>query len=195
MIKKIFALIGIATLVVGTYFFIAMDNKRAEESKIYKNLNLNNIKFQSTKGKEAISKCISKEYGINLGIIQSIVELSDQAAIKYKTDYLLILAIIAIESRFHPLLQSEAGALGLMQIMPKIHSSKLEPHGGANATFDPRVNIDIGTSILTTFIKQTGSMERGLAKYVGAGSDLNHIYITQVLSEYKKNQDCILYAN
>lgn len=191
MLKKAF-FISTALGTLGLlYFLAANDQQEVKQSTILKSLNLNEIQYQATREKEAISKCISNEFGINLNVIRSIVELTEQAAKKYQTDHLLILAIIGIESRFHPLLQSEAGALGLMQIMPNIHSAKLEPHGGRDAALDPRVNIDLGTSILTTFINRTGTIENGLAKYVGAGNNTNHIYVKQVLDAYKNNQSCV----
>lgn len=191
MIKKIFLLVATACFLGWLYFLLSTNQPQSEQSKIYKNLNLSSVKYQKTKEKEAISKCISTEFRINLDVIRSIVELTDLAAKKYGTDYLLVLAIISIESRFHPLLQSEAGALGLMQVMPDVHIAKLEPYGGKDAALDPRVNIDLGTSILTTFISRTGTVEKGLAKFVGAGNDTNHIYVTQVLDVYKKNQACV----
>lgn len=191
MTKKAFLIsIALSTLVL-LYLLIAPDQKETQQTTTLKNLNFNDVQYQFTSEKEAISKCISIEFEMNLNIIRSIVELTEQAAKKYKTDYLLILAIIAVESRFHPLLQSEAGALGLMQIMPNIHSARLEPHGGRDAALDPKVNIDLGTYILTTFISMTGSVEKALAKYVGAGNNIDHIYVKQVLDTYKKNQSCV----
>jgi hypothetical protein len=43
----------------------------------------------------------------------------------------LILAVMAIESSFHPYIQSPAGAQGLMQVMTDIHVKKYEKYGGS----------------------------------------------------------------
>src|SRR6185295_3256032 len=64
-----------------------------------------------------------------------------RAAQEVGLDPLLVLAMISIESSFNPAAESTMGAKGLMQIIPRFHVAKLEPHGGVEAVLDPESNI------------------------------------------------------
>jgi soluble lytic murein transglycosylase-like protein len=79
----------------------------------------------------------------------------------------LLLAVAAVESRFHPYVQSSAGAQGLMQIMTRVHRARLDAEGGAHAVFDPLVSLRVGAKILHDCVKLTGSTEEGLRFYLG----------------------------
>ena len=79
----------------------------------------------------------------------------------------LLLAVAAVESRFHPYVQSPAGAQGLMQIMTRVHRARLDAEGGAHAVFDPLVSLRVGAKILHDCVKLTGSTEEGLRFYLG----------------------------
>lgn len=79
----------------------------------------------------------------------------------------LLLAVAAVESRFHPYVQSSAGAQGLMQIMTRVHRARLDAEGGEHAVFDPIVSLRVGAKILHDCVKLTGSTEEGLRFYLG----------------------------
>jgi len=79
----------------------------------------------------------------------------------------LLLAVAAVESRFHPYVQSAAGAQGLMQIMTRVHRARLDAEGGAHAVFDPLVSLRVGAKILHDCVKLTGSLDEGLRFYFG----------------------------
>jgi soluble lytic murein transglycosylase-like protein len=99
----------------------------------------------------------------------------------------LLLAVMAIESSFHPYVQSQAGAQGLMQVMTDIHAKKYEKYGGKLAAFDPLTNLRVGTKVLQEYIKQKGSIEEGLLFYLGGDalqSDTG--YVAKVLAEQAK---------
>jgi soluble lytic murein transglycosylase-like protein len=94
---------------------------------------------------------------------------------------------MAIESSFHPYVQSQAGAQGLMQVMTDIHAKKYEKYGGKLAAFDPLTNLRVGTKVLQEYIKQKGSIEEGLLFYLGGDalqSDTG--YVAKVLAEQAK---------
>jgi soluble lytic murein transglycosylase-like protein len=133
-----------------------------------------------------LAKYISKEFEISIKLAIEIIKSAELEGEKNGIDKYLILAVIAVESRFHPYLESKAGALGLMQIMPNIHKAKIEKQGNIYSVFEIKSNISIGTEILKEFIKMTGNIESGLAKYVGAGNDINHVYVQDVLSWHDK---------
>ena len=80
----------------------------------------------------------------------------------------LILGVMAIESNFHPYIQSKVGAQGLMQVMPKVHAQRYEEFGGKLAAFDPITNLRVGVSVLVDSIKlRGGNVDDGLRFYLG----------------------------
>ncbi len=98
-------------------------------------------------------------------------------------DPLLILAVISVESRFNPIAESNMGAKGLMQVIPKFHYEKLAEHGGADAVLDPRTNMLVGAQILKEYIVRAGSLEAGLQMYNGASEDPTQGYAQKVIAE------------
>lgn len=95
-------------------------------------------------------------------------------------DPLLLLAVMAVESRFDPLAHSSAGAQGIMQIMTRVHAAKFEAAGGLQAAFYPEVNIQIGTQILQDCLKRGKSLRNGLQLYNGSWHS-GYRYSTKVL--------------
>ncbi len=97
----------------------------------------------------------------------------------------LLLAVMAIESSFHPYIQSQAGAQGLMQVMTEIHIKKYEKYGGKLTAFDPLTNMRVGTQVLQEYIRMKGGVvEDGLLFYLGGDalqSDTG--YVAKVLAE------------
>jgi soluble lytic murein transglycosylase-like protein len=109
---------------------------------------------------------------------------------KLELDPLLILAVAAIESGFNPFAESAGGAQGLMQVMSKVHREKFREHGGPRAALDPVANIRVGSAILNDYVKQAGSVEAGLKRYVGAAAFATDSgYGTRVLAEYRRLQE------
>ncbi len=98
-------------------------------------------------------------------------------------DPLLILAVISVESRFNPIAESDKGAKGLMQVIPKWHYEKLAEHGGADAVLDPRTNMLVGAQILKEYIVRAGNLEAGLQMYNGASDDPTQGYAQKVIAE------------
>lgn len=143
----------------------------------------------STQQKWVIS-WLAKRYRVAGDAIHLLVSTSYQAAKELKLDPLLILSVIAIESRFNPLSESPVGAQGLMQVMSKIHQDKFQKHGGIEAALDPVTNIQVGSRILKEYVAEGGSVEAGLKKYVGAAeSATDSGYGRKVLSEYRYLQE------
>lgn len=133
---------------------------------------------------------LSKRYRVAGDAIHKLVLTSYQVAHDLKLDPLLILSVIAIESRFNPLSESPVGAQGLMQVMSKIHHAKFQKHGGISAALNPVANIKVGSRILKEYVVQGGSVEAGLKKYVGAANFTTDFgYGNKVLSEYSYLQE------
>lgn len=83
------------------------------------------------------------------------------AAAKYALDAALIRAVINAESAFDPLAVSDAGAMGLMQLMPSL-AAELE----VTDPFDPRQNIFAGSRYLKQLLDAyDGDVSLALASY------------------------------
>jgi hypothetical protein len=115
--------------------------------------------------------------------LSAIVVEAFELGSKKGLDPALILAVAANESRFNPLAQSPVGAQGLMQVLTRVHIDKFEDHGGTDGAFDPLINLRVGSKILQDSIRQAGSVEGGLRRYVGAVKTDGRGYIHKVVAE------------
>ncbi|WP_019140527.1 transglycosylase SLT domain-containing protein [Noviherbaspirillum massiliense] len=134
-----------------------------------------------------VTSWLSKRYRVATDATNMLVSAAYLTAKEIKLDPLLILSVIAIESRFNPFAESPVGAQGLMQVMSKVHRDKFEDLGGVKAALNPVANIKVGALILKEYVERGGSVEAGLKLYVGAGA-LEHDsgYGAKVLAEYSK---------
>jgi soluble lytic murein transglycosylase-like protein len=131
----------------------------------------------------ALSRYLSRRFLIAREATARMVGAAYSAAHEVGLDPLLLLAVIAVESRFNPIAESVMGAKGLMQIIPKYHRAKLVDLGGEAALWDPEANIRLGALILQEYVYRTGTLEAGLQYYNGAFSDARAHYAQKVLSE------------
>ena len=130
---------------------------------------------------------LAKRYRVANDAANMLVSAAYMTAMETKLDPLLILSVIAIESRFNPFAESPMGAQGLMQVMSKVHKDKFEDHGGVKAALNPVANIKVGSKILKEYVRRGGSVEAGLKSYVGAALHENDGgYGNKVLAEYRK---------
>ena len=118
----------------------------------------------------AVAGWLSRRYHVAPEPVSRLVQEAWSVGSKAGLDPTLILAIMAIESRFNPFAQSAVGAQGLMQVMTKIHNDKYEAFGGNLAAFDPVTNLRVGVQVLKECIFRAGSLEAGLRSYVGAAN-------------------------
>lgn len=110
----------------------------------------------------------------------------------------LVLAVIEVESRFHPFAASDAGALGLMQVMPATGEALARELGidwrGERTLFDPIANLRIGLAYLEQMRDRFGDLPTALAAYnrgpaaiggrVRRGAPIPEGYARRVLSAY-----------
>ena len=134
----------------------------------------------------AIADYLSRRFQVAAGPTAVVVKDAYEAAADTGVDPLLILAVIAIESRFHPYAESAAGAKGLMQIIPRYHLEKLAPLGGEPAVLDPEVNIQVGARILEEYVRRAGNVRDGLQMYNGSRGDESYTYANKVLREKQR---------
>ncbi|OWT75338.1 MULTISPECIES: lytic transglycosylase domain-containing protein [unclassified Achromobacter] len=135
---------------------------------------------------EALRNYISRKYKVAYDATGVLVNTSYRVGRELKVDPLLLLAVIAIESRYNPFAESSVGAQGLMQVMTSVHRSKFDTLGSKNGALDPVANIRVGAGILKDCIDRRGSVSGGLACYVGASGPNDGGYGDKVLAERRR---------
>jgi soluble lytic murein transglycosylase-like protein len=134
----------------------------------------------------ALGGFVARKYRVSQDMAYDLVRLAHGVGHQIGLDPLLIIAVIAIESRFNPIAESMAGAKGLMQIIPKYHTGKFEEYGGEKAVFDPEANVKVGARILKEYIRLTGNVGIALQMYAGALGDGEDEYTTKVMNEQQR---------
>jgi soluble lytic murein transglycosylase-like protein len=132
---------------------------------------------------QAVAEFIAKRYRVAEDAAGEFVAVAYRAGAQFSLDPLLILAVMAIESRYNPVAESVMGARGLMQVIPKYHPEKLEPHGGEQALLEPQVNILVGAQILREYQRRFGDTEAALQMYNGAFDEPTSQYANKVFAE------------
>lgn len=129
---------------------------------------------------------LSRRYRVAQDATEQLVGTAYQAGVRTGVDPLLILAVIAVESRFNPIAESVVGAKGLMQVIPRYHQDKLDALGGEESVFDPMTNIMVGARILKEAVRRGGGLMPGLQLYNGAFADDSQQYAQKVMAEKQR---------
>lgn len=96
----------------------------------------------------------------------ALLELIHEEATRAQVSPELVLAIINVESNFNRFAVSEAGAQGLMQIMPFWLKLSGQPHGNL---FHEITNLRLGCTILKYYLTRShGDIREALQRYNGA---------------------------
>lgn len=138
------------------------------------------------KSQAQVADWLSRKYSVAQEPLSALVSEAYAVGKKVSIDPTLILAVMAIESRFNPFAASSVGAHGLMQVMTRVHTEKYEGFGGTMAAFDPVTNLKVGVQVLQDTIRRAGSVEGGLRLYVGAVNNDGSDYVDKVLSEHDR---------
>lgn len=141
------------------------------DDKLIENKARWNNSLESTSNQEKIANFYAEKYGMDARQILQIVNLANQAGKEANINPILIIAIISHESNFQPSARNKSGAEGLMQVMTNVHKQKFKMFGGTHTTFDPAVNIRVGTLILKQCIAIKKSLRGGLRYYAGAANE------------------------
>jgi soluble lytic murein transglycosylase len=90
-------------------------------------------------------------------------------AANYDLDPALLAAVVYVESRFDPNARSEAGAVGLMQLLPETAKGIAQRTGGTRFVvadlLDPELNVRYGAWYLHTLRDRYRRLELALAAY------------------------------
>ena len=140
---------------------------------------------------QALIDHVSRRFLVAAAVTERMVAAAHRAADEVGLDPLLVLAVIAIESRFNPIAESGMGAKGLMQIIPRFHLDKLRAAGGEDAVFDPESNILVGARILQEYVHRHGTLVAGLQQYNGASRDSSAYYAQRVMAERERLEQVV----
>ncbi len=138
------------------------------------------------KDQAQVANWISRKYRVAPEPVGELVAEAFAIGRRIKLDPTLILAVVAIESRFNPFAQSPVGAQGLMQVLTRVHSDKYEDFGGKQAAFEPLANLRVGIKVLQDCIRDAGTIEGGLRRYVGAVDSDASDYVAKVMAEQQR---------
>jgi soluble lytic murein transglycosylase-like protein len=139
---------------------------------------------------EAVSGEVARRYRISQDATRELVAAAYGEGLRIGLDPLLIVAVMAVESRFNPIAQSVGGAIGLMQVIPRYHPDQVD-RASSESVLDPRTNIGLGARVLKEYIRQGGTEVAGLQRYNGASADTSNGYANKVLGERQRLLDAL----
>lgn len=137
-----------------------------------------------------LADIVAKRYRVANDATRGLVAIAYQEARRNRLDPLLVLAVIAVESRFNPIAESGGGALGLMQIVPKYHVQTVDETTRASM-LDPKHNIGLGARVLKQYVKAGGTEIAGLQLYNGTADDVTNAYANRVMAEKQGLEDLL----
>ncbi|HAT31234.1 MAG TPA: hypothetical protein DCW29_10400 [Janthinobacterium sp.] len=145
--------------------------------------------IQVSVAQATMAQWLGNKYRVSPSAIAALIVEADKLSKQYRLSPNLIIAVMAIESNFHPYIQSEAGAQGLMQVMPLIHAKRYEKFGGKSSFIDPFVSLKVGAEILRDCTKLKGGSETEALRFYFGGGASSDLYIDKVRTEqHRLNQ-------
>lgn len=149
------------------------------------NLADSNTKLKKLKKMQKLATYISTTYDVPLINAEKIVYYTFVEAIKKNLEPLLILSLIDVESTFKTNITSRAGAVGLTQVMPRIHREKVVALRKENMDIlSITGNIKVGTQILKEYVDLAGgNLKKALQMYNGSSKDGSYKYSKKILAK------------
>lgn len=136
---------------------------------------------------DATADIISKEGNLPISVAKKYAMWIYEAGAKHNVDPVLILSVMAVESKFNYRAISPTGPVGLLQVAYHWHKEKTSKA----ALFDPKNNIDVGTQILKEYSNRSSTETETLLRYNGS---LGHppVYALKVLSKKRSYENEIM---
>ena len=121
-------------------------------------------------------------------LIEEVTPIIVEEAQKHNLEPELVAAVIQVESSWYPKAESEAGACGLMQVIPKWNPKPDGTIYTCEELKDPRTNIKAGAAALRRWLNRaSGDMHLALCAY-NAGNicfkKLRTNYVDRVMNVY-----------
>lgn len=168
IIISVMSLICIIVYIAG----ISVGENKVKETIVEKVVEKEVIKYVEQ------SKTLTKDFLVHLNsdldprMADVIAEEIDKASKKYRLPRKLICAIMRQESKIDPFAKSHVGAVGLMQVMPKIHKEKYE---GRNL-WHISTNVDVGCEIFREYLdKEKGNMDKAFHRYLSKNASKKEV--------------------
>ena len=139
---------------------------------------------------DALAASLAKRYRVSIDATRGLIATAYREGRRIGLDPLLIIAVIAIESRFNPIAESDMGAQGLMQVIPRFHKEHLDSPA-SESVLDPHANIRLGARVLKDYIRSGGTEVAGLQRYNGSTGDGSNAYAAKVLGEKQRLQEAV----
>ena len=137
---------------------------------------------------ETLARVVGAKYRVSHNLTREFLGAAYREAKRNRLDPMLVVAVMAVESGFNPAAQSEAGAVGLMQVIPRYHPEKFSTERG-ESVLDPSTNIRVGSEALRQYIARGGTEAAGLRLYNGAPGDNG--YVAKVTAERQSLQEAM----
>jgi soluble lytic murein transglycosylase-like protein len=139
---------------------------------------------------DALVAMLARKYRVSQDATRELVDTAYREGGRNGIDPLLIIAVIGVESGFNPIAQSDGGAMGLMQVIPRYHEDKFDTANG-ESMLNPRTNIHVGARVLREYIHRGGTETVGLQLYNGSIDDESNSYAHKVLVEKQRLQSTL----
>lgn len=112
-------------------------------------------------------------------------------SVKYGVPFDLAVAVAHTESHFDPKARSSYGALGLMQVVWRIHFALLRANGISEEEllFQPEFGAAAGCLVLSRYLKDSDSVQAALGRYYGGDSEVYWGRISRSLDFYQKHKE------
>lgn len=164
------------------YTFLTVNN-------LYNNKEYHDLFFTDKKADlktmRKLSSYISEKYKIQLEISEQIVLNTYKESVLRNIEPLLLLSLIGTESSYQSKSISGMGAVGLTQVMPVYHTSKIQNLKKENLDlWSISGNIKLGSEILKEYLDlSNGNMIFALQRYNGSLNDKSQTYSKKIFTE------------
>ncbi len=147
-----------------------------------------NHQFQTEEERrQMLTDRIVSKYQVSEKTAREIVDAAHVVGPRYEIDPIMLLAITDVESNFNARAVSSAGAIGLTQIMPRVHAKKINRMTQTGkSVLDPEISLELGAQIFSEYRDlQRGNEIRALQQYNGSLKDGQQRYSAKVMRVYR----------